>query len=163
MDAETYREATIDTWNTDPPEQYQPANAALGVVGEVRELGDALTDPDNPASDEAGDVLYYLVTLRRLLGLEVASPDGAGYGPSTPIHDLAAEAAEATKKLVFHGADTKAHIDQKTRTLLWWLFLEAPKVHPDGLPGIRRDNIHKLRDRHGKSWTPAEGKGQDDG
>jgi hypothetical protein len=149
MNQTDYREATARTWNTNTPEQYQPANAALGVVGEVREF------IDDPTVDEAGDVLYYLTTLRRLVGLPVLEKYRLN-GENLPIEipPTAFRLAEYVKKHVFHGDDHARSINAATQALFGQL--TAAMQGFAGMDAVRAANIAKLTDRHPDGFERAD-------
>jgi NTP pyrophosphatase (non-canonical NTP hydrolase) len=157
MRQEDYREAIARTWNDEPPADYQPANAALGIVGEVGEYA------GKPTADELGDLLYYVTTLRRLLELPVyAFPDTPGTSdeaerPIEALRRLAGQVAELTKKFVFHGERDEAmrrRIDRKTGALLQRVAAEAGGRVDAELERVRAENVEKLLGRYPDGFEP---------
>lgn len=121
MNATDYMEQCERTWNTGDDERMQLCNAALGLVGEVGELVEKLDAVAQGSGtfdvgSEAGDVWFYLMTLYRLLGVDVseapcyretmASYSEAGLRYHTMV--LAYRSAESAKKHVFHGKPADA-------------------------------------------------------
>jgi len=153
MDAKEYRRQTVQTWNTEPPEKYQLANAALGIVGEAREFA------DDRHTDEAGDLLYYLTTLRRLVDMPVIEGHDGGFRDDDLVVDdmrwTAEKLAEAVKKHVFHGDDKAERIDHLTWHIEWCVYV-LTEAYSNGIEYVREQNIEKLRDRHGSSFSPAD-------
>ncbi len=145
MDQSSFREAIARTWNESPPRRYQPANAALGIVGEVHEYA------AEPTADELGDLLHYVATLRRLYEFPVADvgdPPPAVDSDLDEMRRLAGAQAEIVKKGVFHGADIGPELESITRSLLAQIAAEAGRRLGTSLARVRRHNVDKLEARY---------------
>jgi NTP pyrophosphatase (non-canonical NTP hydrolase) len=152
MDQQTYRDAITRTWNDDPPTAYQPANAALGVVGEVHEYA------DSPTVDELGDLLHYATTLRRLYDFPVADPAGETLVPDLErMRRLAGAIAERTKKCVYHGDEPGEELETLTSELLDHVAAEAEVRLETTLEAVRQENVDKLYERYPNGFEAAGG------
>jgi len=142
MNQQTYRDAITRTWNEDPPTAYQPANAALGIAGEVHEYA------DSPTADELGDLLHYATTLRRLYDFPVADPTGDTTVPDLDrMRQLAGAIAERTKKCVYHGDEPGEELDELTTEMLDCVAAEAAVRLETTLAEVRQQNVDKLYER----------------
>jgi hypothetical protein len=156
VDQETYRDAIARTWNDDTPEQYQPANAALGVVGEVREFY------DGRHIGEAGDLIYYTTTLRRLLAFPVADDlDPFSFDEDEDVFEemrfAADQIAEHTKKYVFHGEDFTHLIEAHTYKNLQYVAALFDR-HGGSIEMVREHNVEKLRGRYPDGFEKGSGR-----
>ena len=159
MDQQTYRDAITRTWNDDPPTAYQPANAALGVVGEVHEYA------DSPTADELGDLIHYATTLRRLYDFPVADPSGETLVPDLDrMRRLAGGIAERTKKCVYHGDEPGEELETWTAELVDHVAAEAEVRLETTLEAVRQQNVDKLYERYPAGFDPekAGGTGKDE-
>ena len=137
MNQSDYCDTIAGTWNPDSG----PAVAMLGLCGE---LGEYLLD----SPEEIGDVLYYLTTLRRLLGLlPVTHPDTvppATLSPSPAF--VALELSEAVKKHVAHDTDRLEVIDELTVEFHRYLHDQCME-RGWGVQEIREGNAEKVTAR----------------
>lgn len=118
------------------------AIAALGVAGELRELRESKT------TDEVGDLLYYVTSVRRLLDIGHVPPH-ARVPYVEAWRDAAATAcklAEEVKKHVAHGNDWLTEIHKLTCNLYGYCLHEASKLGAT-LDDVRAENAEKVLGR----------------
>lgn len=156
MDQKTYRKAITRTWNDDTPPEYQPANAALGIVGEVREFY------EGRHIGEAGDLIYYTTTLRRLLAFTVTDDlRPLSFEEDEDVFEemqfSADQIAEHTKKHVFHGEDFTHLIEAHTYKTLQYVAALFDH-HGGSIEIVREHNVEKLRDRYPDGFEKGGGR-----
>jgi len=148
----TWDEYCAEAVKTAPQQSWdeQAKQAILGLSGEAREVAEA---GDGSRAAELGDCFWYLALACDAMGLRDIHMQGMAGAGADSLTDTALALAESAESL-FYQSDASAGDDIKR--LLWTAYLQACEM-VDGDPAdIWADNIRKLRDRHGSSFSPAD-------
>lgn len=95
------------------PREYRIAYPALGLIGELAELREAISHCDSythntrPVLKEAGDVMWYCANLAADLGVSLSTLDSHTLLSVFPSEKYIGDFAEKVKKLIRDGADDK--------------------------------------------------------
>jgi len=139
------------------PEQGPDAQLKQAIFGMVGELGEVREAAIDEMADECGDCAWYLALAYDATGVALdlpgdpyeARPDVRRYGGA-----IGCGLCEAAESYFYQGDETALpEIGELLVEYAWWL----EDVCPVSMEDVRADNIRKLRDRHGESFTPAEG------
>lgn len=147
------------------PREYRIAYPALGLIGELAELREAVAQCDSythnsrPVLKEAGDVMWYCANLAADLGVDLSTLDTHTLLSVFPSEKYIGDFAEKVKKLIRDGSD------DKREAVLAFITLAIAAVrttchnfsHDFSFENVLTTNLEKLESRKERGTLQGDG------
>lgn len=163
-----YIKEAVKTEATTPDfTQHRLLHAAMGIATESMEL--FLSDSEENAREEAGDLFWYLALAADELGttfdelLSLSDPhDFPHSGPPMDLLHASQDFLDYTKKLVFYGKSPDfLVVSKKLAQVLFMNILVCELLICTPVEQIQEENIAKLRARYGAKFSSSRAENRD--